>query len=433
MQQSQQAILITNIGLLATPEGTSASQGQDQGKVRLLEDAYIKIKDGVIAEIGSNQDLAKDDTANYHVLDAQGSLVTPGLVDPHTHLVFAGWRQKELALKLKGMSYLDILQMGGGILDTVRNTRAAGHQELEALALTSLDRMVAHGTTTCEVKSGYGLDLPSEIKSLQVIQELNKKHPVDLVPTFMGAHAVPPEYKDKVADYVRVVNEEMIPEVARLKLAEFNDVFCEQGVFDLEQSREILECGQKYGLTPKAHAEELTALGGASMAAQVGAISAEHLIHATDQGIEDMSQSGTIAVLLPATSLNLGAKFARARDMIAAGVPVALATDFNPGSCPTESLQLIMNLACMKYKLTPEEVLTAVTLNAAAAINRADSIGTLEPGKQADVVLWDAPDLDFIMYRFGTNLVKTVVKKGQVFTIPKKLEPVLSCNSPGGK
>ncbi|HHT70652.1 MAG TPA: imidazolonepropionase [Firmicutes bacterium] len=433
MQQSQQAILITNIGLLATPEGTSASQGQDQGKVRLLEDAYIKIKDGVIAEIGSNQDLAKDDTANYHVLDAQGSLVTPGLVDPHTHLVFAGWRQKELALKLKGMSYLDILQMGGGILDTVRNTRAASHQELEALALTSLDRMVAHGTTTCEVKSGYGLDLPSEIKSLQVIQELNKKHPVDLVPTFMGAHAVPPEYKDKVADYVRVVNEEMIPEVARLKLAEFNDVFCEQGVFDLEQSREILECGQKYGLTPKAHAEELTALGGASMAAQVGAISAEHLIHATDQGIEDMSQSGTIAVLLPATSLNLGAKFARARDMIAAGVPVALATDFNPGSCPTESLQLIMNLACMKYKLTPEEVLTAVTLNAAAAINRADSIGTLEPGKQADVVLWDAPDLDFIMYRFGTNLVKTVVKKGQVFTIPKKLEPVLSCNSPGGK
>lgn len=433
MQQSQQAILITNIGLLATPEGTSASQGQDQGKVRLLEDAYIKIKDGVIAEIGSNQDLAKDDTANYHVLDAQGSLVTPGLVDPHTHLVFAGWRQKELALKLKGMSYLDILQMGGGILDTVRNTRAAGHQELEALALTSLDRMVAHGTTTCEVKSGYGLDLPSEIKSLQVIQELNKKHPVDLVPTFMGAHAVPPEYKDKVADYVRVVNEEMIPEVARLKLAEFNDVFCEQGVFDLEQSREILECGQKYGLTPKAHAEELTALGGASMAAQVGAISAEHLIHATDQGIEDMSQSGTIAVLLPATSLNLGAKFARARDMIAAGVPVALATDFNPGSCPTESLQLIMNLACMKYKLTPEEVLTAVTLNAAAAINRADSIGTLEPGKLADLVLWDAPDLDFIMYRFGTNLVKTVVKKGQVFTIPKKLEPVLSCNSPGGK
>lgn len=433
MQQSQQAILITNIGLLATPEGTSASQGQDQGKVRLLEDAYIKIKDGVIAEIGSNQDLAKDDTANYHVLDAQGSLVTPGLVDPHTHLVFAGWRQKELALKLKGMSYLDILQMGGGILDTVRNTRAAGHQELEALALTSLDRMVAHGTTTCEVKSGYGLDLPSEIKSLQVIQELNKKHPVDLVPTFMGAHAVPPEYKDKVADYVRVVNEEMIPEVARLKLAEFNDVFCEQGVFDLEQSREILECGQKYGLTPKAHAEELTALGGASMAAQVGAISAEHLIHATDQGIEDMSQSGTIAVLLPATSLNLGAKFARARDMIAAGVPVALATDFNPGSCPTESLQLIMNLACMKYKLTPEEVLTAVTLNAAGAINRADSIGTLEPGKLADLVLWDAPDLDFIMYRFGTNLVKTVVKKGQVFTIPKKLEPVLSCNSPGGK
>lgn len=428
-----QDLLIKNIGVLATPEGNWALRGKEQSKVRLLSDAYIVIKAGRIAEIGRNDRLPPEQTVNGKVLDAGGHLVTPGLVDPHTHLVFAGWRQKELALKLKGMSYLDILQMGGGILDTVRNTRAASFEELKDFALRSLDRMLAHGTTTCEAKSGYGLDIQNEIKLLQVIQDLNKLHAMDLVPTFMGAHAVPPEYKDKVADYVRVVNEEMIPEVARLKLAEFNDVFCEQGVFDLEQSREILECGQKYGLTPKAHAEELTALGGASMAAQVGAISAEHLIHATDQGIEDMSQSGTIAVLLPATSLNLGAKFARARDMIAAGVPVALATDFNPGSCPTESLQLIMNLACMKYKLTPEEVLTAVTLNAAAAINRADSIGTLEPGKLADLVLWDAPDLDFIMYRFGTNLVKTVVKKGQVFTIPKKLEPVLSCNSPGGK
>ncbi|MGI6129584.1 MAG: amidohydrolase family protein, partial [bacterium] len=244
------------------------------------------------------------------------------------------------------------------------------------------------------------------------------------VPTFMGAHAVPPEYKGKKADFVRLIKEEMIPEIARLKLAEFCDVFCEQGVFNVDESREILECGKEHGLTPKAHAEEITALGGASMAAKVGAISAEHLIHATDQSIEDMSLSGTIAVLLPATSLNLGVKFARARDMIAAGVPVALATDFNPGSCPTESLQLVMNLACMKYKLTPEEVLTAVTLNAAAAINRASVVGSIEPGKQADLVLWDAPDLDFIMYRFGTNLVKTVVKKGQAFTIPTELEPI---------
>lgn len=423
MQQCEQALLITNIGLLATPEGTRAAKGQDQGKVRFLQDAYIKIKDGTIFEIGFNYDLDRDEMAQYHVLDAEGYLVTPGLVDPHTHLIFAGWRQKELSLKLKGMGYLDILKMGGGILDTVKNTRSASCQELKAFALTSLDRMLAHGTTTCEAKSGYGLDLPSEIKSLQVIQELNKLHPVDVVPTFMGAHAIPPGYENKAADYVRLIKEEMIPEVARLKLAEFCDVFCEQGVFSVDESREILEHGQQYGLIPKAHAEEMTALGGASMAAKVGAISADHLICASDEGIKDMSCTGTIAVLLPGTSLFLGAKFARAREMIAAGVPVALATDFNPGSCPTESLQLIMNLACMNYKLTPEEVLTAVTLNAAAAINRAGSVGSIELGKQADLVLWDASDLDFIMYRFGTNLVKAVVKKGRVFTVSTGLEP----------
>lgn len=419
MQQSEQGLLITNIGLLATPEGTRAVKGENQGKVRFLQDVYIKIKDGFIAEIGSNCDLDKDEMTKYHVLDAEGSLVTPGLVDPHTHLIFAGWRQKELSLKLKGVGYLDILKKGGGILDTVRNTRDASFGELKNWAIKSLDRMLAHGTTTCEAKSGYGLNVQNELKSLQVIRELNKSHPVDVVPTFMGAHAIPPEYKDKTADFVCLIKEEMIPEIARLKLAEFCDVFCEQGVFSVAESREILECGKQHGLTPKVHAEEMTALGGASMAAEVGAISADHLIHATDEGIEDMSHSGTIAVLLPGTSLFLGAKFARARDMISANVPVALATDFNPGSCPTESLQLIMNLACMKYKLTPEEVLTAVTLNAAAAINRADSVGSLEPGKQADVVLWNAPDLDFLMYHFGTNLVKTVIKRGQTISVSK--------------
>ena len=360
------------------------------------------------------------------VIDAEGSLVTPGLVDPHTHLIFAGWRQKELALKLKGVGYLEILEQGGGILNTVKNTRAASLQQLQDLAAQILDRMLAHGVTTCEAKSGYGLDLNNELKSLQAIKKLNEHHLVELVPTFMGAHAVPPEYKGKTADYIQLIKEEMIPEVARQGLAEFNDVFCEQGVFSVDESKEILEHGLKYGLSPKAHAEEITALGGASMAAKVGAISADHLIYATDEGINDMSRSGTIAVLLPATSLNLGADFARAGDMIAAGVPVALATDFNPGSCPTDSLQLVMNLAGMKYKMTPEEVLTAVTINAAAAIGRAEKVGSIEPGKQADLVVWDAPDLDFIMYRFGTNLVKMVVKKGQAFAIPKKLEPIFS-------
>ena len=426
MQLRETDLLITNIGVLATPEGNEARGGSRQGQIRILKDAYIKVKAGLIDQIGTRDQLRAQQITSEKVIDAEGSLVTPGLVDPHTHLIFAGWRQKELALKLKGVGYLEILEQGGGILNTVKNTRAASLQQLQDLAAQILDRMLAHGVTTCEAKSGYGLDLNNELKSLQAIKKLNEHHLVELVPTFMGAHAVPPEYKGKTADYIQLIKEEMIPEVARQGLAEFNDVFCEQGVFSVDESKEILEHGLKYGLSPKAHAEEITALGGASMAAKVGAISADHLIYATDEGINDMSRSGTIAVLLPATSLNLGADFARAGDMIAAGVPVALATDFNPGSCPTDSLQLVMNLAGMKYKMTPEEVLTAVTINAAAAIGRAEKVGSIEPGKQADLVVWDAPDLDFIMYRFGTNLVKMVVKKGQAFAIPKKLKSIFS-------
>jgi imidazolonepropionase len=426
VQRCKHDLLITNIGQLVTPEGEKARKGPEQGQIQIYKDAYVRVKDGLIDEVGTIAQLQAEQLAGEKVIDARGSLVTPGLVDPHTHLIFAGWRQKELALKLKGVGYLEILKQGGGILNTVRNTRAASPERLKKLAAKVLDRMLAGGVTTCEAKSGYGLDLENELKSLRVIKKLNEDHLVDVVPTFMGAHAVPPEYQGRSADFVRLVKEEMIPEVARLRLAEFNDVFCEQGVFDLAESKEILECGKEYGLIPKAHAEEITALGGASMAAEVGAISAEHLIHVTDQGIEDMSESGTIAVLLPATSLNLGAQFAPARNMIAADVPIALSTDFNPGSCPTDSLQLVMNLACMKYKMTPEEVLTAVTLNAAAAINRADSIGTIEPGKQADLVIWDAPDLEFIMYRFGTNLVNTVVKKGQAYAVPQTLEPIFN-------
>ncbi|NMA54583.1 MAG: imidazolonepropionase [Firmicutes bacterium] len=426
MQRCKHDLLITNIGQLMTPEGEKARKGPEQGQIQIREDAYVKVKDGLIDEVGTMAQLQAEQLAGEKVIDARGSLVTPGLVDPHTHLIFAGWRQKELALKLKGVGYLEILEQGGGILNTVRNTKAASAEQLKELAERILDRMLTRGVTTCEAKSGYGLDLENELKSLRVIKKLNEDHLVDVVPTFMGAHAVPQEYQGRSADFVRLVKEEMIPEVARLRLAEFNDVFCEQGVFDLAESKEILECGKEYGLIPKAHAEEITALGGASMAAEVGAISAEHLIHVTDQGIKDMSESSTIAVLLPATSLNLGAQFAPARDMIAAGVPIALSTDFNPGSCPTDSLQLVMNLACMKYKMTPEEVLTAVTLNAAAAIKRADSIGTIEPGKQADLVIWDAPDLEFIMYRFGTNLVNTVVKKGQAYAVPQTLEPIFN-------
>lgn len=408
-------LIITDIGILATPEGDKPKSGDAQGKINFIENAYIAVGGDKIVSIGPMAQLKNLPLPeNITKIDAKGRLVTPGLVDPHTHLIFGGWRQKELSYKLKGMGYLDILGMGGGILSTVRHTRKTSLEELIEKGRKSLDRMLCHGTTTCEAKSGYGLTTEDEIKSLKAIEELNKSHPVDIVPTFMGAHAVPEEYKDNPSKFVDIIIDEMIPEVSKAKLAKFCDVFCEDKVFGIEQSRRILECAKSHGLTPKIHADEITPLGGAALAAEVGAITAEHLIHADDEGLEAMAKSGVIAVLLPGTSLFLGASFARAKKMMELGIPIALATDFNPGSSPTESLQLIMNLACMKYKMTPEQVLTAVTLNSAAAIDKADTVGTLEPGKLADILIWDAPDLDFILYRFGSNLVDIVIKKGKV-------------------
>ena len=403
-------LLVKNIGMLATPEGKDARWGADQGQIRLLQDAYVLMTDGLITEVGTGDKTVP----GAEVLDAGGALVTPGLVDAHTHLIFGGWRQNELGLKLHGASYLDILSMGGGILSTVNATRAATENELYDKAKEALDEMLSLGITTVEAKSGYGLDMDTELKQLRVIRRLNEEHPMDLVPTFLGAHAVPKEYKEDRAGYIRLLCEEVIPAVAREGLAEFCDVFCETGVFSAEESKAILEAGKKWGLIPKIHADEIDPIGGSQLTAQVGAISAEHLIVCPPEGIAAMAKAGTVACCLPATSFYLGSTFAPVRDMVNAGVPVAMATDFNPGSCPSLNMQFVINLGCLKYRLTPEEVLTAVTLNAAAAINRADSIGSLEPGKLGDLVIWNAPDLNYICYRMGSNLVKTVIKKGNI-------------------
>ena len=403
-------LLVKNIGMLATPEGKDARRGADQGQIRLLQDAYVLMTDGLITEVGTGDKTVP----GAEVLDAGGALVTPGLVDAHTHLIFGGWRQNELGLKLHGASYLDILSMGGGILSTVNATRAATENELYDKAKEALDEMLSLGITTVEAKSGYGLDMDTELKQLRVIRRLNEEHPMDLVPTFLGAHAVPKEYKEDRAGYIRLLCEEVIPAVAREGLAEFCDVFCETGVFSAEESKAILEAGKKWGLIPKIHADEIDPIGGSQLTAEVGAISAEHLIVCPPEGIAAMAKAGTVACCLPATSFYLGSTFAPVRDMVNAGVPVAMATDFNPGSCPSLNMQFVINLGCLKYRLTPEEVLTAVTLNAAAAINRADSIGSLEPGKLGDLVIWNAPDLNYICYRMGSNLVKTVIKKGHI-------------------
>ena len=403
-------VLIQNIGMLATPEGKSAHRGEAQGKINMLRDAWVRIEDGVIAAVGTG----KADAAGAEVIDAGGNLVTPGLVDAHTHLIFGGWRQNELGLKLHGASYLEIQNAGGGIQSTTNATRGATEEELADKAEKALNEMLRFGTTTCEAKSGYGLATEHELKALRVIRDLDERHPIDLVATFMGAHLVPAEYKQDREAYVRLVCEEMMPKVKEQGIAKFCDVFCEADTFTVEEARTILEAGLKYGLRPKIHADEIEAIGGSQLAGEIGAISAEHLIVCPPEGIASMAKGGTIACLLPATSFNLGAVFAPARDMVNAGVPVAMATDFNPGSCPCLNMQFVINLGCLKYRLTPEAVLTAVTLNAAAAIDLADRVGSVEPGKLGDLVIWDAPDLDYICYRVGSNLAKTVIKKGAV-------------------
>lgn len=404
-------LLIFNIGMLATPQGRTARSGSAQGAVRILKNAWVLMENGLITDVGTGSLPAVDHAER---IDAKNQLVTPGLVDAHTHLIFGGWRQNELSRKLHGATYLEILAAGGGILSTTRATRQASEAELAAKAFSELDEMLRFGTTTVEAKSGYGLNTVDECKSLQVIQDLQARHVMDIAATFLGAHAVPEEYRDNQAAYVDLLCEEMLPAVKEQGVAEFCDIFCEHGVFTVDESRRILEAGQRYGLRAKIHADEIASIGGSVLAGEIGAVSAEHLIVCPPEGIAAMAQSGTVACCLPVTSFYLGADYAPARAMVDAGVPVAMATDFNPGSCPSLNMQLVLNLGCLKYRLTPEEALTAVTLNGAAAICRAGLIGSIEVGKQGDLLIWKAPDLDYICYRMGSNLVETVVKRGRV-------------------
>lgn len=404
-------LLVKNIGTLATPIGKRARGGAAQGEIQILHGAWVTVEDGVIIGTGTGDAPVP---RGARTIDAGGRLVTPGLVDAHTHLIFGGWRQNELALKLRGVPYLDILAQGGGILSTVTATRSCTQTQLAEKARLALDEMLALGTTTCEAKSGYGLETAEELKQLRAIRDLQTSHPMDIAATFMGAHALPQEYKESREAYIDLLCEEMIPAVASEKLATFCDVFCETGVFTAEESRRILEAGKRWGLIPKIHADEIDPIGGSQLAGEIGAISAEHLIVCPTEGIASMARGGTVACLLPATSLYLGAAFAPARDMVTAGVPIAMASDFNPGSCPCLNLQLVMNLGCLRYRLTPEEVLTAVTLNGAAAIGLADTVGSVETGKQGDLVIWEADDLNYICYRMGSNLARTVIKRGQI-------------------
>ncbi len=407
-------LLIKNIGLLSTPIGHTARGGKDQAACLESKNAAVLCDGDRIASVFENGALPASLPADCQVIDAEGCLVTPGLIDCHTHLVFGGWRHHELPLKLRGATYLDILKAGGGILDTVRHTREMSEDELFLRSRGFLLEMLSLGVTTVESKSGYGLTKDDELKQLRVNRRLREKTPLDVVSTFLGAHAVPPEYTGRSEAYIDYLCEEVLPAVKEEELAEFCDVFCEDSVFTVEESRKMLLSAQALGLKSKIHADEIEAIGGAVLAGEIGAVTAEHLIATNREGIESMAKGGVIAALLPATSFYLNKTFAPAKEMIEAGIPVAIASDFNPGSCPSLNLQLAINLGYLKYRMLPEEILTAVTLNAAAAVGRADRLGSIEVGKQADLVIWNADSLPMLCYRFGTNQVKSVIKKGEL-------------------
>ncbi|MEC3839450.1 imidazolonepropionase [Bacillus amyloliquefaciens] len=403
--------ILTNIGQLLTMESGGPRAGGSMQDLQVTEDAVIGIHDGRIVFAG-HKGLEEGYEAR-DMIDCGGRLVTPGLVDPHTHLVFGGSREKELNLKIQGMSYLDILAQGGGILSTVTDTKAASEEELIEKGLFHLGRMLSYGITTAEVKSGYGLDKDTELKQLTAAKKLGERQPVDLVTTFMGAHAIPPEYRNSPDEFLdRML--QLLPEIKEKDLAQFADIFTETGVFTVSQSRDYLQKAAEAGFGLKIHADEIDPLGGAELAAELGAVSADHLVGASDEGIRKLAESGTIAVLLPGTTFYLGKHtYARAREMIDAGVRVSLATDFNPGSSPTENLQLIMSIAALHLKMTAEEIWHAVTVNAAYAIGKGEEAGQIKAGRLADIVIWEAPNYMYIPYHYGVNHVHRVIKNGK--------------------
>ena len=407
-------LVVTNIGQLITLGGMSAPcVGKALGELSVLENAALICRSGLIDWVGKQADLPK--LENYNIIDAKKSVVTPGLVDAHTHPVFAGSREKEYELKILGKTYQEIAASGGGIRSTVRHTRAATEEDLLVESRGHIDLLLSHGTTTVEAKSGYGLSLADELKSLQVIKKINQESKVELVPTFLGAHEIPDEYRNNRDEYINLLIEEMIPTVAKEKLAEYCDIFCENHVFSISEARKILTTAKNYGLKLRLHADQLTLSGGAKLAAELGATTADHLEHIDEEGIRALKQTGVMPVLLPGSVFHLGLKqYPPARKMIETGLAVVLATDFNPGSSPTPSLPMIMSLACTQMRMTPAEALTACTINAAYSLGRGEKLGSIVVGKQADLVIFNCQDYRQIPYFFGTNLVNTVIKNGDI-------------------
>lgn len=406
-------IIINASEIHSLASGGKAKRGKEMQDTGLLKNAGIAIKDGKIIELGDSRKIEKE----YHwdeAIDARGKLITPGFVDSHTHPVFVHTREDEFAMRIAGKSYVEIAKAGGGIRSSIASTVAATEDELFDLAQKRINKMIALGTTTLEAKSGYGLQTEAELKQLRVIKRLAEELPIRIVPTFMGAHEYPAQYKDDHEGYLKILCEEMIPAVAKQGIAVFCDIFTEAHVYNIAESRRVLQKAREYGMKLKMHADEIEPIGGAELAAEMRCTSADHLGAASDEGIRAMGEAGVIPTLLPATLFSLRAKnYARGRFMIDSVLPVAIATDYNPGSCNCDSMAFTMSLACLQMGFSPAEALAAATINAAFALDLGDKVGSLEVGKEADLILWDIPGINFIPYHLGSSHISRVIKGGK--------------------
>ena len=406
------SLLIKNISQLATlASANKPKTGDSMRDAGYINDACVFIKDGVIAFAGEKSKAPKKVD---EIIDADGCCVTPGLIDAHTHPVFSKTREDEFVMRIMGKTYMEIASEGGGIMSSVRHLRETSKGDLKEITRKHLDDFLSNGTTTIEAKSGYGLNLDDEIKSLEILKELNEEHAIEIIPTFLGAHTIPAEYKNNREEFIRIVIDEMLPKVANRHLAKYCDIFCEKGVFTVGESKRILMRAKELGMGIRIHSDEFEAIGGTELAGELKAVSADHLTAITDSGIKALKENGVIPILLPATSFFLGhGHYAPARKMIDEGLPIAIATDFNPGSSMTNSLQMAMTIACINMKLLPEEALCACTVNAAWSLGLPNELGSIEEGKRADLVIWDTPNFRQVVYHFGVNHANTVIKAGR--------------------
>ena len=413
-QHGRVNLALINIKQLVTvaSHGARTKVGSGMHDLGILENACVITDGSLIRSVALMKEVTMSSIKEATVIDCADRVVMPGFVDSHTHALFAGSREEEFGMRAAGLTYEDIAARGGGILSTVKQVRASSKKELKKQSRRFIAAMLQHGTTTVEIKSGYGLDMDNEIKMLEAINELADEEVMTIVPTFLGAHAVPPEYQDKKGAYVELVCEKMIPYVARKHLAPFCDVFCEKGYFEVADSARVFTAALEHGMKLKIHAEELSPLGGAELAGKLGAVSADHLEYITENGIQTLRDGNVVATLLPGVSFFLNHLFAPARKLIEAGVAVALATDFNPGSCMSYSMPLAMTIACTHMGMSPEEVIAAATLNAAAALDLSKEVGSIEVGKKADMIVLDVPNYKFLPYHFGENHVEKVIKNG---------------------